>query len=136
MIFCIWFNYHPQLRYGGYLICFLLGAKIIIPIINIFIESKKNNEVIKLVCLSIFSFKIIFSINHIIIKKNVFENFPFYNVAKPTFRTKKYFSDFSINYAISDYCGITRSICAQRPEEWIDKIKVEKIKGYYFISKK
>ena len=43
LIFYIWFNYHPQLRYGGYLICFLLGAKIIIPIINIFIESKKNN---------------------------------------------------------------------------------------------
>ena len=135
-IFYVWFNYHPRLRYGGYLICFILGSTIIIPLIHIFFKYKdKNLNILKIFCILVFIGKIIFSINYIYKYKDNFENFPFYNVSKPTFKVKNYNDNFSINYSLSTYCGNTPSLCAQRSDEWIGNIEVYNYYGYNFISR-
>ena len=106
-IFYVWFDYHPRLRYGGYLICLILGSTIIIPLIhNFFKLREKNLNLLKVFCILIFIGKIIFSINYIYKYKDNFENFPFYNVSKPTFKVKNYNDNFSINYSLSTYCVI------------------------------
>ena len=135
-IFYVWFDYHPRLRYGGYLICFILGSTIIIPLIHNFFKLKdKNLNLLKVFCILVFIGKIIFSINYSYKYKGNFENFPFYKVSKPTFKVKNYNDNFSINYSISTHCGVTPSLCAQRSDEWIGNIEVYNYYGYNFISR-
>lgn len=134
VLFLIWFNKHPQLRYGGYIICYFVGYYLIYPFLKNFFSNRnvylKNSLFI---CIFVLLGKIILSLNYMVLYKKSFDNFPYYNVIKPSYKSKKYYENFSINYAVSNFCGITPSICAQRGDSWIKNISVKKIKGYYFI---
>ena len=137
-IFWIWFDKHPQLRYGGYVICFLLGIYLTLPLIkNIF---QKNNNFTKnaiFLCSLIILGKVFILVKHnyTFLENQSYQKFPYYNVEKPHYRIFNHDKNLTINYAVSSYCGITKSICAQRDGDWLKLMNIKNINGYYFLER-
>lgn len=137
-IFWIWFDKHPQLRYGGYVICFLLGIYLTLPLIkNIF---QKNNNFTKnaiFLCSLIILGKVFISVkqNYTFLENQSYQKFPYYNVEKPHYRIFNHDKNLTINYAVSSHCGITKSICAQRGGDWLKLMNIKNINGYYFLER-
>ena len=136
IIFYIWFDFHPRLRYGGYVICFLIGAYFISNLVSSILISRKNYmNAARIVCIIVFISKVIYSSYYIYKIKGSFDNFPFYNVTKPAYVSKEYIDNIKINYGVSDHCGITPSICAQRDKNWVELINIKKKMGFYILTR-
>ena len=77
IIFYIWFDFHPRLRYGGYVICFLIGAYFISNLVSSILISRKNYmNAARIVCIIVFISKVIYSSYYIYKIKGSFDNFP------------------------------------------------------------
>ena len=135
-IFFIWFLKHPQLRYGGYAIIFLT---ISIPTALIFNNIRSKNsfrEKFKyfiVIIIVIFNLKNFNRIGNELKRTDLykFDNFPFFAIPKKDFISKSYPSGLKI-YSTKGHCWNTPSPCS---EGSVNKIKVRKINGYYFLYK-
>ena len=135
VIFFIWFTNHPQLRYGGYSILFLI---ISIPLALLFdkFESKKfftkKFKFIVIIIIIIFNLKNIDRINNEIQRTDhyKFDNFPFFSIIEKEFVSETTSSGLII-YKTQGHCWNTPSPCVQSME----KLKLNSIKknGYFFI---
>ena len=135
VIFFIWFTNHPQLRYGGYSILFLI---ISIPLALLFdkFESKKfftkKFKFIVITIIIIFNLKNIDRINNEIQRTDYYkyDNFPFFSIIEKEFVSETTSSGLII-YKTQGHCWNTPSPCVQSME----KLKLNSIKknGYFFI---
>lgn len=135
VIFFIWFTNHPQLRYGGYSVLFLI---ISIPLALLFdrFESKKfftkKFKFIVIIIIIIFNLKNIDRINNEIQRTDhyKYDNFPFFSIIEKEFVSETTSSGLII-YKTQGHCWNTPSPCVQSME----KLKLNSIKknGYFFI---
>lgn len=116
LLFIIWFNKHPDLRYGGYVIYALL---FFLPLSNYLSKSIKTDPVKFLIFTAIFATFIFNSKNLLRIRSEFidqrelysFKNFPFFNVRKPQYQIV-ILNDNSKAYLVtSDMCWATPSPC-------------------------
>jgi len=116
LLFIIWFNKHPDLRYGGYAIYALL---FFLPLSNYLSKSLKTDPGKFLLIMAIFSVFIFNSKNLLRIRNEFidkrelysFKNFPFFNVRKPQHQIV-ILNDNSKAYLVtSDMCWATSSPC-------------------------
>lgn len=136
IIFLIWFNKHPALRYGGYPICFLV---ISIPLSFYFSHlTDKSKIFLKLKYFVIFVFILINLKNMIRIYDEFFKNkdfvsniFPFYSIEYPIYKTKKFDENFIMYATTKRFCWTIPSPCGT-----FDNIDVVKKNSYYFLNKK
>jgi len=134
MIFLIWFNKHPALRYGGYPVFFLVLS---IPI-SYFFSKLVDREYLnsKLKFFILFVFIIINTKNALrihdefFISKNEAINFPFFYLEKPLYIKKNFYEDFTIHSTTKRFCWTIPSPCGN-----FDNIFVTKKNGYFFINK-
>jgi len=115
----IWFNKHPDLRYGGYVLYALL---IFIPLSNYLSKFQKNNlskflSIIAILAVIFFNVKNLLRINSEIMDNRElysFRNFPFFNVKNPEYKIIS-LNDNSKAYLIvnnkNDSCWATPSPC-------------------------
>ncbi len=134
VIFYIWFNNHPTLRYGGYSAFYLL---ISFPSAILFykLKSSKNERkkiiiIITLVILLV-DVKNIIRINKEFQRKDFynFKNFPFFALREKQYTKKNFDSGLTIYFA--HHCWDTPSPCG---EAFSDKIVTYYRNGYYFIQ--
>ncbi len=137
VIFSIWFTNHPQLRYGGYSISFLV---ISIPLALLFQNFENKNffkkklSYLTILILVIFNLKNIVRINDEIHRTDhyKYDNFPFFAIPE-----KKYIFEATesglIVYKTKGHCWNIPSPCVQS----LGKLKLKTIKknGYYFFYK-
>ena len=136
VIFFIWFFNHPQLRYGGYSIVFLVLS---IPIASIFCKFKNRKFFHKRMNYIIFLVVLILNIKNFDRIKNEFNrtdfysfsNFPFFSIQEKKFISKKSNYDLKI-YHTDGHCWDTPSPCIESLNR---EIKVYKKYGYYFLYK-
>ena len=116
LLFIIWFNKHPDLRYGGYAIYALL---FFLPLSNYLAKSLKTDPGKFLFIMAIFSVFIFNSKNLLRIRNEFidqrelysFKNFPFFNVRKPQYQIV-ILNDNSKAYLVTnDMCWATPSPC-------------------------
>ena len=135
VIFLIWFTNHPQLRYGGYSISFLVLS---IPIAFLFqkFENKtffeKKFKFLVIIVIIIFNFKNSLRINDEFQRTDnyKFDNFPFFAIPE-----KKYFSEITESglevYKTNGHCWNVPSPCVRGLGELT--LKTDKKYGYYFF---
>lgn len=116
ILFIIWFNKHPDLRYGGYVIYALL---FFLPLSNYLSKSLKTDPGKFLIIMAIFAVFFFNSKNLLRIRSEFidqrelysFKNFPFFNVRKPQYQIV-ILNDNSKAYLVtSDMCWSTPSPC-------------------------
>ena len=116
ILLLIWFNKHPDLRYGGYV---LFALAFFIPLGNYLSKECKTNVKKFFVLVSVLSI-VIFNIKNILrIKAEIiderelysYKNFPFFNIIKPQYKII-ILNDNSKAYLISEgKCWATPSPC-------------------------
>lgn len=117
-LFLIWFNKHPDLRYGGYVVYALL---FFIPLSNYLSKFSKVNKktskfffIMAILTIVIFNFKNLLRIrNEFIDQRELysFKNFPFFNVRSPEYKII-ILNDNSRAYLVTtDKCWATPSPC-------------------------
>ena len=134
-IFLIWFTSHPQLRYGGYSISFLILS---IPF-TIFLNKFKNKiffkeRIVSLIILVviIFNFKNLIRIDNELQRTDhyKYKNFPFFSIPH-----KEYIFDTTnsslLIYKTNGHCWDIPSPCVQSMNA--PMLKTVKKNGYYFI---
>ena len=134
-IFFLWFANHPQLRYGGYSISFLI---ISIPMALIFqkYESKKffgkRLKLLLILTIVFFNIKNFIRINDELKRTDQyrFVNFPFFSILEKKYDFEQTNSGLIIFKTIG-HCWNVPSPCVQS----LDKLNLKTIKknGYYFI---
>jgi hypothetical protein len=119
LLFLVWFNKHPDLRYGGYVLYALL---FFIPLSNYLSKFQKNNlskflNIIAILAVLFFNVKNLLRINSEIIDNRElysFKNFPFFNIKYPEYKIIS-LNDNSKAYLIvnnkNDSCWATHSPC-------------------------
>lgn len=119
LLFLVWFNKHPDLRYGGYVLYALL---FFIPLSNYLSKFQKNNlskflSIIAILAVFFFNVKNLLRINSEIIDNRElysFKNFPFFNIKYPEYKIIL-LNDNSKAYLIvnnkNDSCWATHSPC-------------------------
>lgn len=119
LLFLVWFNKHPDLRYGGYVLYALL---FFIPLSNYLSKFQKNNlskflSIIAILAVFFFNVKNLLRINSEIIDNRElysFKNFPFFNIKYPEYKIIS-LNDNSKAYLIvnnkNDSCWATHSPC-------------------------
>jgi len=134
-IFLIWFTNHPQLRYGGYSISFLVLS---IPIAFFFqkFENKtffeKKFKFLVILVIVIFNIKNSLRINDEFQRTDnfKFDNFPFFAIPE-----KEYFSEITESglevYKTNGHCWNVPSPCVHSLGELT--LKTDKKNGYYFF---
>ena len=137
IIFFIWFNNHPSLRYGGYSITFLVLS---IPIAFLFqkFQSKilfeKNLKILIILILISFNLKNFLRINNEFERTDLykFNNFPFFAIPEKKVISEKTESGLII-YKTNGHCWNTPSPCTIGFKKF--ELNVRKKNGYYFIYK-
>ena len=134
-IFLIWFTNHPQLRYGGYSISFLVLS---IPIAFLFQKFENNNffekkfKFLVILVIVLFNVKNSLRINDEFQRTDnfKFDNFPFFAIPK-----KEYFSEITESglevYKTNGHCWNVPSPCVHSLSELT--LKTDKKNGYYFF---
>ena len=119
LLFLVWFNKHPDLRYGGYVLYALL---FFIPLSNYLSKFQKNNlskflSIIAILAVFFFNVKNLLRIKSEIIDNRElysFKNFPFFNIKYPEYKIIS-LNDNSKAYLIvnnkNDSCWATHSPC-------------------------
>ena len=135
VIFLIWFTNHPQLRYGGYSISFLVLS---IPIAFLFqkFQNKaffeKKFKFLVIIVIIIFNFKNSLRINDEFQRTDnyKFDNFPFFAIPE-----KKYFSEITESglevYKTNGHCWNVPSPCVRGLGKLT--LKTDEKYGYYFF---
>ena len=116
LLFIIWFNKHPDLRYGGYVIYALL---FFLPLSNYLSKFLKNNLSRFLIIIGVISIVIFNSKNLLRIKNEIsdqrelysFKNFPFFNIRKPEYKMILLNDNSKAYLVINDMCWATPSPC-------------------------
>ena len=116
LLFIIWFNKHPDLRYGGYVIYALL---FFLPLSNYLSKFLKNNLSRFLIIIGVISLVIFNSKNLLRIKNEIsdqrelysFKNFPFFNIRKPEYKMILLNDNSRAYLVINDMCWATPSPC-------------------------
>jgi hypothetical protein len=116
LLFIIWFNKHPDLRYGGYVIYALL---FFLPLSNYLSKFLKNNLSRFLIIIGVISIVIFNSKNLLRIKNEIsdqrelysFKNFPFFNIRKPEYKMILLNDNSRAHLVINDMCWATPSPC-------------------------
>jgi hypothetical protein len=116
LLFIIWFNKHPDLRYGGYVIYALL---FFLPLSNYLSKFLKNNLSRFLIIIGFISLVIFNSKNLLRIKNEIsdqrelysFKNFPFFNIRKPEYKMILLNDNSRAYLVINDMCWATPSPC-------------------------
>ena len=135
IIFFIWFINHPQLRYGGYAICFLTLS---IPI-ALFFQKFENKDFFKeklkylvILIIVIFNLKNLIRINDEFHRADhyKFNNFPFFAIPEKKYDFEKTPSGLVV-YKTEGHCWNTPSPCVQSLGELT--LKTIKKNGYYFF---
>jgi hypothetical protein len=116
LLFIIWFNKHPDFRYGGYVIYALL---IFIPLSNylskfLINDPRKFLYFMAVLAVFIFNSKNLLRIrNEIIDHRELysFKNFPFFNIRNPQYQIVLLNDDSKAYLVISDMCWATPSPC-------------------------
>ena len=135
VIFSIWFINHPQLRYGGYAICFLTLS---IPIALFFqklenkIFFKKKLKYLIVLIIIIFNLKNFMRISDEFQRADhyKFDKFPFFAIPEKKHDFEKTLSGLVV-YKTDGHCWNTPSPCAQSLGEL--SVKTKKKNGYYFF---
>lgn len=117
LLLLIWFNKHPDLRYGGYV---LFALAFFIPLANYLSKEGKINVKKFFVLVSVLSIVIFNTKNILRIKAEIidqrelysYKNFPFFNIIKPKYKIIM-LNDNSRAYLISEgeKCWATPSPC-------------------------
>lgn len=136
LIFFIWFFKHPQLRYGGYAIVFLIISIIFSNFYFKFtnkVNNKKNIRNLLILTVIIFNFKNFTRINNEFNRTDYyrFDNFPFYSIYDKKFIQEKHSTGLTI-YKTNGHCWNVPSPCLGKLTK---KLSVKKINGYYFLYK-
>ncbi len=134
IIFFIWFNNHPTLRYGGYSIFYLIVA---FPISSfLFKLEHKQNSLIRINAIIIFvvlivNTKNLLRINDEINRGDVYEykNFPYFSLKDKEYKFKNFDSGLTVFFA--HHCWNTPSPCGSG--SLYETLKIKKKMGYYFI---
>ncbi len=137
VIFLIWFTNHPQLRYGGYAICFLV---ISIPLAILFQKFKNKSffqqklKYLIAIIVVIFNLKNFTRINSEFQRNDhyKFDNFPFFAISEKEYVSEKTASGLII-YKTKGHCWNTPSPCVPSLEKL--SLKTKKINRYYFFYK-
>lgn len=135
ILFLIWFNKHPALRYGGYPVFFLIFS---IPIAYFFSKLKdKNYFYFRAKYFVLFICVVINIKNFIRIHNEFFKEeekkinyFPFYLIEETPYVKKKFYEDFTIYSTTKRFCWTIPSPCGN-----FDNIYVQKKNTYFFINK-
>ena len=136
VIFFIWFLKHPQLRYGGYPVIFLILS---IPIAVIYQKIQNKNSYMKnlkyliLLVLVIFNLKNLNRINLEFQRTDYyrFDNFPFFAIPDKEFITKKSPTGLTLHHT-QGHCWNLPSPCKGNLTK---DIEVKRHNGYYFLYK-
>ncbi len=138
VIFLVWFNNHPQLRYGGYPIIFFVFAIPLILSIYKFdnkINFKKRFKFLIVFIIIIFNLKNVSRIYGEFQRTDYykFNNFPFFSIPKKEFAFEETDSGLII-YKTNGHCWNLPSPCVQS----LGKLGLKSTykNGYYFISNK
>ena len=136
ILFMIWFMNHPQLRYGGYSVYFLIFAIPVSLFISKLVERDFFNKKFKyfmIFIIIVFNFKNFDRIKNEFDRTDVykFTNFPYYSIKTMKYKEIVYNDGLSI-YSPAGHCWSTPSPCGGVS----DNLKIYKIKGYYFIEVK
>jgi len=137
VIFFIWFTNHPQLRYGGYAICFLVLS---IPLAILFQKFENKNyfqqklKYLFVIIVVVFNFKNFTRINSEFQRNDHyrFDNFPFFAISEKEYISEKTDSGLII-YKTKGHCWNTPSPCV--PSFGKFSLKTKKINKYYFFYK-
>ena len=127
---------HPQLRYGGYSVYFLIFAIPVSLFISKLVERDFFDKKFKYFVVFII---IVFNLKNFDRIKNEFDrtdvykftNFPYYSIKTMKYKEIVYNDGLSI-YSPAGHCWSTPSPCGGVS----DNLKIHKIKGYYFIEVK
>ncbi len=140
IIFLIWFINFPSLRYGGYIITFLLIAMPYIISINKKINLKLKSNLKKVLILFIISYSIFLLKNVLRLSNELkilnkeqhhnFLNFPYFWVENNKTETIKV--DNHTLYKVSNKCWGTKPTCVRH----VDNLKIKKKHGYIFYIMK
>jgi hypothetical protein len=133
VIFLVWFFNHPQLRYGGYSIVFLLISFPIAYVFSLLSDSKNFNYRFKylvIFTIIIFNTKNFTRINSEFNRSDLykFDNFPFFAIKDKNFIREK-FDTGLVLYRTDGHCWNTPSPCAAHKTS----VNLRKINGYYFF---
>ena len=134
----MWFTNHPQLRYGGYSISFLVLS---IPLALLFqnFENKKFFEkkfkFLVILIIVLFNVKNIDRINKEIQRTDhySYDNFPFFAIPKKEYIFEKTTSGLVV-YKTKGHCWNTPSPCVQSLGEF--NFTITKKNGFFFINNK
>ena len=134
----MWFTNHPQLRYGGYSISFLVLS---IPLALLFqnFENKKFFEkkfkFLAILIIVLFNVKNIDRINKEIQRTDhySYDNFPFFAIPKKEYIFEKTTSGLVI-YKTKGHCWNTPSPCVQSLGKF--NFIITKKNGFFFINNK
>ena len=119
ILFIIWFNKHPDLRYGGYTIIALL---FFIPVSIFLSKFDINNKIMKsfyayiiLFLLIAFNLKNILRIHSELVRTDryQFKDFPFFYVEKVEFAQFKINETNSVNFPINNHCWSVPFPCVE-----------------------
>ena len=136
IIFLIWFINFPSLRYGGYIITFLLITMPYMTIIDKKINLNLKSNLKKVLILFIISYSIFLLKNVLRLNNELkilnedqhhnFLNFPYFWVENNKPQIIKV--DNHTLYKVSNKCWGTKSTCVRN----VDNLKIKKIYGYIF----
>jgi hypothetical protein len=134
LLFIIWFNKHPDLRYGGYAIVTLL---FFIPV-SIFLSkfNIKKKKIVNFYAYIILFVLIVFNLKNILrihsefkrTDRYQFKNFPFFYVEKVEFAQFKINEKNVVNFPINNFCWSVSFPCVEEHKD----LEVED----FFIFKK
>lgn len=134
-IFFIWFTNHPQLRYGGYSINFLILS---LPLAILFYKFENKNsfrhnlKILIVFVIVVFNVKNILRINDEFNRTDhyKFNNFPFFSIPEKKYISEKTYTGLIV-YKTSGHCWNVPSPCVQS----LDKLSFDTKKkyGYYFF---
>lgn len=139
IIFFIWFNNHPQLRYGGYsAIFFIISLPLIIFLFRLnekrYFEKKLKLLIILIIL--VFNFKNFSRINKEFEREDIykFNRFPFFALPQKIVHSEISKSGLTIYKVTNGHCWNSPSPCYLGTLESI--LETNKVNNYYFIINK
>jgi hypothetical protein len=135
IIFSIWFTNHPQLRYGGYAVCFLVLTIPIAIVLDKFenkILFQRKFKYLIIIIVIFFNIKNFTRINGEFQRNDYykFNNFPFFAILEKNYIPQKTESGLIV-YKTQGHCWNTPSPCV--PSFGKLSLKTKKINKYYFF---
>ena len=138
-LFLFWLNKHPQLRYGGYAVTFILFSILLIFLLNIFSLNINNFTKKKIyfvmIVILFFNIKNISRIHDEFNRNDIFKfnHFPYYALAHHKTKTLIELNDLKIYKPIKGHCWDSQTICSKEVPE--SQLKIKSWKSFYIVYK-